>query len=98
MSTEALISELITIKQMLENLGVQQKEYLSREEAASYLGISVSTLNKLTANKEIVYYKPGGKVSLFKVQDLRDFVEKGKIDTAVDYSSIAKEMIKKFKK
>ena len=59
---------------------------------------TVSTLNKLTANKEIVYYKPGGKVSLFKVQDLRDFVEKGKINTNVDISSIAKEMIKNFKK
>lgn len=98
MSTEALLSELIAIKQMLENLNVQQKEYLSREEAAAYLGISKSTLNKHTANNEIAYYKPSGKVSLFKIQDLRDFVEKGRINTAEDYSSIAKKMIENFKK
>ena len=98
MSTEALlISELQTLKQMLENLSIQQKEYLNVEEAANYLGISKSTLYKLMSANKIVYYKPNNKISLFKVEDLRNYIEKGKINTTEDYSSIAKKMIENFK-
>ncbi|MFT4801092.1 MAG: excisionase family DNA binding protein [Flavobacteriaceae bacterium] len=46
---------------MLKKQTFQQKEILTIEEASEFLGLSVSRLYKMTSNKEISYYKPGGK-------------------------------------
>lgn len=98
MSTELLLlSEVNTLKLMLENLSIPQKEFLNVEEAANYLCISKSTLYKLTSSKKIVYYKPNNKISLFKIEDLKNFIEKGRVHTLEEYSSIAEKMIENFK-
>ena len=43
--------------------------FLSFKEATLYLGISKSTLYKLTALRQIRFYKPKGKI-YFKEEDL----------------------------
>lgn len=49
------------------------QEFLSFKQAVAYLGISPSTLYKLTSSKQIRFYKPKGKI-FFKEEDLINFV------------------------
>lgn len=58
------------------------KVYLTTKETANYLGVSISYLYKLMHRKEIPYYKPTGKIALFKESELRMFVERTRISTA----------------
>lgn len=58
-----------------------QNKPLTTEEAADYLGISVSHLYKLTSSGKIPHYKPTGKRNYFYRSDLNDFVRSGKVKT-----------------
>jgi excisionase family DNA binding protein len=58
---EFIQNELKEIKELLRKQTIQQKEILTIEEASEFLGLSVSRLYKMTSNKEIPHYKPGGK-------------------------------------
>lgn len=49
---------------------VEEKEMLTTQEAAEYLGVSVSYLHKLSANGALRYTKPGGKLKYFFRKDL----------------------------
>lgn len=60
------------------------KPYLTTTETADYLGISKSTLYKLMSRKEIPYYKPWGKVALFKASELEALVDRTRISTAME--------------
>lgn len=55
------------------------KEFLSVEEAAKYLGFSQSQIYRLTSDKQIAYYKPGGKAIFFRIEDLNDWVRQNRI-------------------
>lgn len=59
----------------------QSEKPIQTEEAAEYLGISVSHLYKLTAAGKIPHYKPTGKRIYFYVSDLNDFIRSGKVKT-----------------
>ncbi len=60
-------------------------KFLSFNEAVVYLGISKSTLYKLTSSKQIRFYKPKGKI-FFKEDDLVNFMtQKG--PTGIEISS-----------
>ncbi len=51
------------------------KEILTLEEACLYMGISKSTMYKLTSqSKTITFYKPTGKLIYFKRKDLDEFM------------------------
>lgn len=78
MSTETLHQEIQVLKEMIENLSAQQKEYLNIKEAAKYLSVSESTLYKISSSRKIVFYKPNGKIILFKKTDLDLFIEQGR--------------------
>tara|TARA_R110002124_G_scaffold168689_3_gene336285 strand:- start:112 stop:357 length:246 start_codon:yes stop_codon:yes gene_type:complete len=52
-------------------------EFLNSKKAAEFLGISKSTLYKLTSKREINYSKPGGKLIYFQKKDLEDYLQKG---------------------
>lgn len=54
-------------------MNVNQSKFLTFKEATIYLGISKSTLYKLTASKQIRFYKPKGKL-FFKEEDLLSFM------------------------
>jgi excisionase family DNA binding protein len=53
------------------------KEMLTSEEAALYLGISQSTLYKMTHNMEIPHSKPRGKAVYFCRQELDEWMRSG---------------------
>ncbi|MBF6641666.1 helix-turn-helix domain-containing protein [Flavobacterium sp. J49] len=54
-------------------MNTNQSKFLTFKEATIYLGISKSTLYKLTASKQIRFYKPKGKL-FFKEEDLLSFM------------------------
>ena len=61
------------IKELKRNL-FYLKDELTIGEAAKYLGVSVSTLYKMTMNNEIVFYRPGKRRLYFKRQDLQQWM------------------------
>ena len=58
-----------------------QRKFLNVDEASSYLGVSKSCLYKRMSNREIPYYKPGGKISIFKPEDLDNWVFQNRISS-----------------
>lgn len=52
--------------------------YLTTDEAAAYLKMSVSRLYTLTMRKQIPHYKPNGGMMLFDKDELDNWVIKGK--------------------
>ena len=67
----------------LKKMNVNQTKFLSFKEATIHLCISSSTLYKLTASKQIKFYKPKGKI-FFKEEDLLSFMtQKGVIGNEI---------------
>jgi excisionase family DNA binding protein len=63
-STQSVISG-----ESMGKLGsMRQSKFLSKEEAADYLGVSIRTIERLIARKEIPFYKFGdAKVSPIRI-------------------------------
>lgn len=57
-------------------MNANTEEFLSVKQAISFLGISKSTLYKLTSSKQINFYKPKGKI-FFKKNDLINYITQG---------------------
>ncbi len=47
--------------------------------AAEYLGISRAWLYKLTSNRRITFYKPGGKKLYFLPEDLDEYLQQNRV-------------------
>lgn len=71
---EFIQNELKEIKELLKKQTIQQKEILTIEEASEFLGLSVSRLYKMTSNKEIPHYKPGGKKIYLNRKELEQWI------------------------
>ncbi|MBD79026.1 MAG: hypothetical protein CL840_08915 [Crocinitomicaceae bacterium] len=55
-------------------------KFLNSDKAAEFLGIKKSTLYKLTSERKIPFYKPSGKLILFKEAELEKWIENSKKD------------------
>lgn len=62
--------ELSEIKEYLLCQMSLQKEILNFQEAAAFLGISKSSLYKMTSARRIPFYVPSGKLLYFKKREL----------------------------
>lgn len=51
-----------------------EKEHLNTANAASYLGVSKSTIYKMVFNRRIPFYKPSGKLLYFLKSDLDKYI------------------------
>lgn len=60
----------------LEEKLYANKGMLTSQEAADYMGISISMLYKMTSRLEIPHYKPRGKMVYFDKQELEDWMRK----------------------
>ncbi|CAA0253127.1 DNA-binding protein [Tenacibaculum maritimum] len=76
---EFIQKEIKELKKLLLAQNIQQKEILTVDDAIIYLQLSKSCLHKMTSNKEIPFYKPGGKKIYFKKSELDEWVFNGKI-------------------
>lgn len=72
-----------TIKTNIPEKPVRVVEYLTRQEAAAFLRISVRLLDQKAAKGEIAYYKLGnGPTSrvLYQFKDLKKYIEKCRVE------------------
>ncbi len=53
-----------------QNKSSGEEEIVSFKKASKILGVAESTLYKLTHERRIPFYKPGGKLIYFKKEDL----------------------------
>ena len=79
------LDELFTLVRNLEQ--GEQKAMMNSEEACSFLGIQLSTLYKHTSLGNIAYYKPNGKLIMFKKQDLLNWLEAHRIPSNNELSN-----------
>lgn len=77
-------NELKEIKELLKKQTIQQKEILTIEEASEFLGLSVSRLYKMTSNKEIPHYKPGGKKIYLNRKELEQWILSSRVASSND--------------
>lgn len=66
------------------------KEMLTSQEAAYYLGISLSQLYKMTSSMTIPHYKPRGKMVYFDKSELDAWMRRDRVNTvreAIEASS-----------
>lgn len=82
---ESLINKkLEEIERLLKQQSFLNKTVLTLEEAANYLSLSKSSLYKITSNKQISYYNPGGKKIYFRKSDLDNWIFGAKIESTQD--------------
>lgn len=60
------------------------KEILTAEETADFLGISKNYLYKLTHHHEIPYYRPNGKLIYFERADLMAWMRRNRVATEAE--------------
>ena len=71
------VADLITA-----NIIGTQKEVLTTDEAARYLGVSKSCLYKWTMNRDIPHYKsPTGKMCFFNRKEIENWMQSCKVLT-----------------
>ena len=64
-------------------IGVQ-KRFLSRKDAAEYLGLSMSMMQRICFNRKVRYYRPNGKDTYFDVADLDAYIMSGEVIEVCD--------------
>ena len=73
------------LKQMADrvtdNILFCQKEVLTSDETARYMGISKSYLYKLTMRQEIPHYKPTGKICYFNRLEIEQWLQRNRAAT-----------------
>ena len=70
----------------LERQSILSKEVLTLEEASQYLQLSKSCLYKMTANKEIAHYVPGGKKIYFRRTELDNWIFNSKVTSVSEFN------------
>ena len=79
------VADLITA-----NIIGTQKEVLTSDEAAKYLGVSKSCLYKWTMNRQIPHYKsPSGKMCFFNRAEVEAWMQSCRVATADEISQQA---------
>ena len=94
----ALLRKVVDgLKQELErvkNVVYASKEVLNLEEAAMFLGISKSSLYKMTHEQTIPYYKPNGKMVYFEKAELLTWIRRNAIASKAQVSEEANRILK----
>ncbi|MBQ2188207.1 MAG: helix-turn-helix domain-containing protein [Bacteroidales bacterium] len=71
------------------NIISTQKEVLTSDEAARYMGISKSYLYKLTSTQQIPHFKPLGKICYFNRAELERWLQTNRVATDEEISQQA---------
>jgi excisionase family DNA binding protein len=77
----------------IEAAALSQKNVLSFEEAARYMGISKSDLYKKTSNRTIPHFKPRGKMVYFERVQLEQYLLQNPITTADELEAQAQTYV-----
>lgn len=61
-----------------------QQKILNAVDTARMLGISMSTLYKMTSANKIPYYRPSGKLIYFKEEEIYQWLDKGRVSSEAE--------------
>jgi len=86
---EALESQV----QQLTNVIQNAKEVMNLEETAIFMGISKSTLYKMTSDHVIPFYRPNGKMIFFEKADLLAWIRKNRVSSNSEIDEQAQQML-----
>lgn len=89
------------LKQELEkikNVVYTAKEVLNLEEASLFLGISKSSLYKMTHNQIIPYFKPNNKMVYFEKTELLKWLRQNPVASQVQISEEAETIMRNLAK
>lgn len=79
--------------EVLENILHEAKDVLTLEEAALFLGISKSSLYKMTHKNVLPFYRPNGKLIYFEKVELLKWMRQGRtMSEAETQEAAAKKM------
>lgn len=84
------VADLITA-----NIIGTQKEVLTSDEAARYLGVSKSCLYKWTMERTIPHYKPNGKMCYFNRKEIESWMQSNRVQTDDELEQQAQRLAKK---
>jgi len=82
-NNEAVKHLEILNKQVSELLKIQRKaisdyDFINAIELAELLGESIKTVYARVHQRQIPFYKPGGKILLFKLNEIKEWIESGR--------------------
>ena len=75
------ITTMEELKEIIEVVKTHSKEVLTAQETASYMGVSMSYLYKLTMRKQIPHYKPLGKMCYFNRVEVEQWLQSNRVST-----------------
>lgn len=85
------VADLITA-----NIIGTQKEVLTTDEAARYLGVSKATLYKMTMERQIPHYKsPTGRLCYFNRKEVEGWMQSCRVSTDDELEQKAQSMARK---
>ena len=90
-----VLSDLQNKVAQLEDILHQGKEVMNLDEAAKFIGISRSTLYKLTHEQAIPFYKPNGKMVFFEKTDLLAWIRQNRYSSKTEISEEADKLLQK---
>ncbi len=91
-----MAEELRQVADMITaNIIGTQKEVLTSDEAARYLGVSKSCLYKWTMSRQIPHYKPNGKMCYFNRKEVEAWMQSNRVQTDEEISQQAQTYLKK---
>ena len=80
--------------EVLENTLSAGKEVLTLEEAVRFMGVTKSSLYKMTHEQTIPYYKPNGKMVYFEKAELLTWIRRNAIASKAQVSEEANRILK----
>lgn len=81
--------------EVLKSLVVNAKEVLNFAEAAAFLGLSKSTLYKMTHAHAIPFYKPNNKLVFFERSELMAWLRRGRVASEEEIESEARQVLQR---
>lgn len=89
-----VLEKLEALDRKLTATLLMNKEFLDLKEAAIYLNLSRSALYKITSNRAISFYQPGGKKIFFKREELDQWILSGNNENKADLDHIFSKSLK----
>ena len=83
------LAELLKHMKAISDIAYTIKEYYTIDEASKYLGLSKSSVYRITSNRELTFYKPNGKCIFIKREDLLKWINRHPVRSIDEINAIA---------
>ena len=83
------LAELLKHMKVISDIAYTIKEYYTIDEASKYLGLSKSSVYRITSNRELTFYKPNGKCIFIKREDLLKWINRHPVRSIDEINAIA---------